>query len=352
VDARSDVFAVGVMLWEAIAGRRFAEQIPTVASFKARNQGLEPRIADVSSEVDTLLAEISDKALAVDPTRRFESADAFRQALQKYLELSGERIEGAQIGQLARAAFQAERRTIHAIIERSMEHNGASKSSVAALPFLHRGRANDGPTTVADLSSLVEVSHEADDDKIRAGYADSRVTLPAMRGLPGRRWVIAGVASTIALCGLSISLMVSSPRPSKPSTTTVSALKAQPSAATPERAGAAPAQPPAAQLPAEHTSTAIGALPTRRSVERAEPPAAETVGPALASKNDLTRAKRTTLPAHTREHTHPDAVPAPASAPSSVAHPASPASETSMGSDLRNLRRTRLLPIDVEDPYK
>ena len=67
VDARSDVFAVGVMLWEAIAGRRFAEQTPTVASFKARNQGLEPRIADVSSEVDGLLAEISDKALAVDP---------------------------------------------------------------------------------------------------------------------------------------------------------------------------------------------------------------------------------------------------------------------------------------------
>jgi hypothetical protein len=36
----------------------------------------------------------------------------------------------------------------------------------------------------------------------------------------------------------------------------------------------------------------------------------------------------------------------------SVAHPASPASETSMGSDLRGMRRTRLLPIDVEDPYK
>jgi serine/threonine-protein kinase len=355
VDARSDVFAVGVMLWEAIAGRRFAEQIPTVASFKARNQGLEPRIADVSSEVDTLLAEISDKALAVDPARRFESAEAFRQALQKYLELSGERVEGAQIGQIARAAFQEERRAVHAIIERSMEHNGASRSSVAALPFLHKGRANDGPTTVADLSSLVEVSHEADDDKIRAGYADSRVTLPPVRGVPGRRWVIAGVASTIALCGLSVGLMASNPRHPKAPTTTVSALKAQPSAATPDLAGAASARQLAAQIPAEHTSTATGASSIGRRVERAEPPAAASVVPfetALPAKNDLTRGKRSAPPAHARERTHQDGVPAPATTPTSGAHPANPASETSMGSDLRGIRRTRLLPIDVEDPYK
>jgi hypothetical protein len=167
--------------------------------------------------------------------------------------------------------------------------------------------------------------------------------------------VIAGVASTIALCGLSISLMVSSPRPSKPSTTTVSALKAQPSAAAPDLAGTAPAQRLPAQIPAEHTSTATAALPNRRLSERAEPPAAADVVPfesALSSKDDLTRAKRTAPPAHARERIHHDAVPTPATTPTYVAHPASPASETSMGSDLRGIRRTRLLPIDVEDPYK
>jgi serine/threonine protein kinase len=134
VDGRCDVFAVGVMLWEAIAGRRFGVPKPTVDAFRVRTQGLEPRIAQVTPDVDPLLAEICDHALAVDPLERVESADALRARLQEWLALQGEHIQGKQIAELMRQRFSEERVVRQRIIERAMVDAGASQSTIAALP--------------------------------------------------------------------------------------------------------------------------------------------------------------------------------------------------------------------------
>ena len=134
VDGRCDVFAVGVMLWEAIAGRRFGVPKPTVDAFRVRTQGLEPRIAQVTPDVDPLLAEICDHALAVDPLERVESADALRARLQEWLDLQGEHIQAKQIAALMRERFSEERVARQRIIERAMVDAGASQSTIAALP--------------------------------------------------------------------------------------------------------------------------------------------------------------------------------------------------------------------------
>jgi eukaryotic-like serine/threonine-protein kinase len=134
VDGRCDVFAVGVMLWEAIAGRRFGVPKPTVDAFRVRTQGLEPRIAQVTPDVDPLLAEICDHALAIDPLERVESADALRARLQEWLALQGEHIQAKQIAELMRVRFSDERVVRQRIIERAMVDAGASQSTIAALP--------------------------------------------------------------------------------------------------------------------------------------------------------------------------------------------------------------------------
>jgi serine/threonine protein kinase len=174
VDNRTDVFAAGVMLWEAIAGRPFADQPPTPATCRARCLGLEPRIGDAVPDVDPHLARICDRALAVHSEDRFESAWEFRSELQDYMLESGVRVEAAEIGQLMHEVFDAERRTIHARIEQAMRHTSTSASPPDDLSVL---QADKTPTTVADLSSLVEISIEEDDHKIQQGAAHSKVTL-------------------------------------------------------------------------------------------------------------------------------------------------------------------------------
>lgn len=134
VDGRCDVFAVGVMLWEAIAGRRFGVPKPTVDAFRVRTQGLEPRIAQVAPDVDPLLAEICDHALVVDPLERMESAEALRARLQQWLDLQGEHIQAKHIAELMRERFSEDRAARQRVIERAMIDAGASQSTIAELP--------------------------------------------------------------------------------------------------------------------------------------------------------------------------------------------------------------------------
>jgi eukaryotic-like serine/threonine-protein kinase len=352
VDARCDVFAVGVMLWEAIAGRRFAEQTPTVESFRARNQGSEPRIAEVAPDVDRLLAEISDKALAVDPAQRYPSAEAFRLALQEYLLLSGERVEGAQIGELSRALFQEERRAIHQVIERAMASNGASRSSVAALPFLRAStHTEDSPTTVADLSSLVQVSHEADDDKIRAGYAYSRVTAPAYPAPRATKhtWRWVGAACALGLCGLGLWLMAARTRPAVPAHGVIRAARPQPSAAD---ARATPV--PSALRALNRNGEVNPGAADRASPSAGSPPAqldVAAVEPASVSRLEPKHAKRAASTAQRRERMPHDTASALGGA-SEAQRPPPAGSEPAMGSDLHSTRNGTRIRIDIEDPYR
>ena len=180
VDARTDVFAVGVMLWEALARKSFSEREPTPSACRARVEGTEPRIADVVPTVDPVLARICDRALAVDIDERFASAKEFRYALQNYMQLAGVRIEATEIGLLMQDVFATERRALHARIEQAVGRNGMNKAAVDALPIFQV--PEKVPTAIADLSSLIQVSVEEDEQKLQKSYAHSKVTLVRANG--------------------------------------------------------------------------------------------------------------------------------------------------------------------------
>jgi eukaryotic-like serine/threonine-protein kinase len=73
VDARADVFSVGVMLWEALAGQRlFAD--PSAPAVRARlADPLTPRLPPRDAWAEPLCA-IALKAIALEPARRFQTA--------------------------------------------------------------------------------------------------------------------------------------------------------------------------------------------------------------------------------------------------------------------------------------
>jgi serine/threonine-protein kinase len=364
VDPRTDVFAVGVMLWEAITGRRFSPSLATPTAFRDRTAGREPRIHDMQGEVDPLLAEICDRALAVDPDVRFPTANSFRAALQEFLSLSGVRVEAPEIGQFMRDVFARERRDVHMLIERAMKHGGASESSVEALPFMNFDDPSEA-TAVADLSSLVDVSHERDDEKIRAGYAHSKVTLmkphSSARAMPiveietpedrapariPNRWLIASMAlSGMSMVGLVAVLLTH--RTVQP---TVAAAAPLPAAHTtaPAMPAAATPQPPAAaaQVPSAAPAQAADALDESDFVRN--------VGTSHATQRPMPG--RRYVRARAPEAKTPDAVvhePAAAAvnapAPAEATQPAAP---TEMGTELRRSRRAGDARIDVEDPYQ
>ena len=85
VDARADVFALGIVLWEMVSGRRLFlgesdyETVKSVA--RAKIPSLVGEIADVDSEFEKIL----HTSLARDPDERYPSARDFADALAGYL---------------------------------------------------------------------------------------------------------------------------------------------------------------------------------------------------------------------------------------------------------------------------
>ena len=90
VDVRADVFSAGVMLWEALSGQRLLEAY-TVDDIIARLMGGGiPRAQAPEGEAWTApLSSIAERAIAIDPARRFASVAEMKAAIegacQRYL---------------------------------------------------------------------------------------------------------------------------------------------------------------------------------------------------------------------------------------------------------------------------
>lgn len=82
LDKRADLYAVGIMMWEAFAGRRLYEGESDLDTMHKVRQGGAPLLAKLRPDLPELLHQIVRKALFVDPRMRFQNAGEFLAALQ------------------------------------------------------------------------------------------------------------------------------------------------------------------------------------------------------------------------------------------------------------------------------
>jgi len=84
VDGRSDIFALGVILYELVTGQKPfpGENVTTVIYRIVNEEPIPPR--QIDSSIHPGLAAVITRALAKDPAERFESCRDMSQALQNY----------------------------------------------------------------------------------------------------------------------------------------------------------------------------------------------------------------------------------------------------------------------------
>jgi serine/threonine-protein kinase len=107
VDHRTDIFAIGIMLWEMLAGRRLflgESDLDTVRQVQAARI---PSIAQLNSEVTPELERIVLKALARDPNQRYQSARDLGRDLSAHLFKVGRPVSSFEIATLVREAMVA-----------------------------------------------------------------------------------------------------------------------------------------------------------------------------------------------------------------------------------------------------
>jgi serine/threonine-protein kinase len=109
VDRRSDVFSLGIVLWEALTGDRlFSTDSPARTLLRVRE--LQPASpADLRPEVGDGLSNITLRCLAKDPTLRYASAADAADALRAELRSRGSLVDESDLTALVGRLFGAER---------------------------------------------------------------------------------------------------------------------------------------------------------------------------------------------------------------------------------------------------
>ena len=84
-DLRTDVWSIGVVLWELLAGKRLFRRANVALTAQAVSSDEIPALSSDDREIDPELASIVRRALSRDPRGRHESALALGQELERYL---------------------------------------------------------------------------------------------------------------------------------------------------------------------------------------------------------------------------------------------------------------------------
>ncbi len=147
IDRRADVYAMGCVLYIATLGLRPFGGGATALGKIVQGKYLRPR--ELRSNYPEGLEAIVVKALASNPSERFQTADEMRSALEEWLMERGEVVVETDVARVVRERMSVERRTVI----------DAVQSSARALPealayqLLSRRDRMDTPTADSRIFS-------------------------------------------------------------------------------------------------------------------------------------------------------------------------------------------------------
>lgn len=254
VDRRADLFSAGVMLWEAISGRRMWKGMPDAAIIHHLSIGTIPKVDEEGVDVPRELVYVCSRALAADPDARYSTAAEMKADLDAYLDTLPTRPTARDFGAMVSQAFTTERARIAAVIEEQMTAQRASVSkSITGGGFRVEGLPKIPEAGVAH--SLTPPPAEASERRAVA-RPDDEESGPSTKTL-----IIIGLLLVIVGAAVTTAIMVSlgngaTPTPAATPTATAPpppATSAAPTATTPPNAasqGSPSPPPPTATTPA------------------------------------------------------------------------------------------------------
>lgn len=107
VDARTDIFALGIVLWEMLAGRRLFLGETDYQTIKLVQQANVPPLSRLHPEVDADLEAVVAKALTRDPAIRFQTAREMGDALSGYLYSKQMKVTAFDVANLVKNVMDA-----------------------------------------------------------------------------------------------------------------------------------------------------------------------------------------------------------------------------------------------------
>lgn len=104
----SDLFSLGIILWELLAGKRLFSAESDLATLRLIQDCLIPKPSQFNSKINSELERIVMKSLSKSPHQRFRTAGAMQKQIQEYLNIHYPGFRGTELGSMMQALFQSE----------------------------------------------------------------------------------------------------------------------------------------------------------------------------------------------------------------------------------------------------
>jgi len=320
LDARSDLFSVGILLWEMLTGARLFQGDSDLSVLDQVREAQVPELPKLGIAGEDRLREVVQRALQPDPAKRWPDAASFATPLRAFLAQSHESDPVHELEQIVSAIGEEPARSVP-IVDMTPSGVVPVEDSEARAPA-------PGPTPA--VAPAPEAATGAPDaalasaDTILHAPTQPDVSLPdpSWRAVPlrrGRGRLIAAVVAAAVVVAAIVALLTGRGEAPPPQITATPLVRpsdpilAAPPAPTPPAPAptAEPAPPPpASPTPPSAPAAATTASPSAPVVAR--PPAAPAAAPRAAEP-----------PRSARHGATPAAVARPAAAPSAA--PARPA---------------------------
>lgn len=225
VDRRADVYSVGVMIWEAAAGRRLWPDKSDVEILARLLKEDAPTLRTVRPEAPEDLTAICARAMAKRPEDRYASAAELLDDLETHLSRRRDAMTMREIGSLVTNAFAEERRKMAALVEEAVARvRGGPRSGVVPTFEIHLRGTPSGKHLIGEnepsVVSRVATSVGASTAVTAGSHAPASVSVPAEAPRPwwALRHVVvgAGAAGLLFLMLLVVALASLQDTPSHP----------------------------------------------------------------------------------------------------------------------------------------
>ena len=184
VDARTDVFAVGIILWELLAGQRLFLGDTDFQTVKRVQAAQVPSISQINRRAPQDLEKIIARALARDPATRYATARDLGLDLSRFLFKFGVPVSTFDVAQLVQGAMKDRQRhrpiqasIIDKLIEEalfeftSLTDDKAEGGGGAEKPVVLRSRPPAQPAGQVNVGSWIDEiagGNRTEDDALRA----------------------------------------------------------------------------------------------------------------------------------------------------------------------------------------
>jgi serine/threonine protein kinase len=176
VDARSDIFSLGVVLWELLSRRRLFKRDSDAASIQAVLNEPIPSIREFQPEVPEDFDRIALRALEKDPSDRYQNAGAMAADLDQHLRRSGvpssSREVAAFMGEVFTNRARSKRQTLDCISQDGIDSvspevlkPGSEESFPSASGIVDAAKPDSSAVEVDDEDEKASISTRILDDE-------------------------------------------------------------------------------------------------------------------------------------------------------------------------------------------